>query len=109
MQIEKTGAYNEIMRRLDPNADVGGSVRRYNEQLKDKIGLDLTEMSYEDLQQPIVSMAFARAYLLTVPKSIPTNIKEQGEYWKKYYNTSAGKGTARRFSREGKRFNINYE
>ena len=28
MQVEKTGAYNEIMRRLDPNADVGANVRR---------------------------------------------------------------------------------
>lgn len=109
MQVEKTGAYNEIMRRLDPNADVGGPVRRYNEKLKSELGLDLTQMSYEDLQQPIVSIAFARAYLLTVPESIPTDIKEQGEYWKKYYNTSSGKGTARRFSREGRRFNINYE
>ena len=40
---------------------------------------------------------------------IPTNIKEQGKYWKQYYNTSAGKGTARRFSREGRNLNINYE
>lgn len=109
MQVEKTGAYNEIMRRLDPNADVGGPVRRYNEKLKSELGLDLTQMSYEDLQQPIVSIAFARAYLLTVPESIPTNIKEQGKYWKQYYNTSSGKGTARRFAREGRRFNINYD
>jgi hypothetical protein len=109
MQVEKTGAYNEIMRRLDPNADVGANVRRYNEKLKNELGLDLTKMSYEDLEKPIVSIAFARAYLLTVDEPIPTNIKEQGKYWKQYYNTSAGKGTARRFSREGRNLNINYE
>jgi len=109
MQIEKTGAYKEVMRRLDPNADVGANIRRYNEQLKKELGLDLTKMSYEDLEQPIVAAAFARAYLYTVPKPIPTDIKEQGEYWKKYYNTSSGKGTSRRFVREGKNLNINYE
>ena len=97
------------MRRLDPNADVGANIRRYNEQLKKELGLDLTKMSYEDLEQPIVAAAFARAYLYTVPKPIPTDIKEQGGYWKKYYNTSSGKGTSRRFVREGKNLNINYE
>jgi hypothetical protein len=109
MQIEKTGAYKEVIRRLDPNADVGANIRRYNEQLKKELGLDLTKMSYEDLEQPIVAVAFARAYLYTIPKSIPTDITEQGGYWKKYYNTSSGKGTSRRFVREGKNLNINYE
>jgi len=109
MQIEKTGAYDEIIRRLNPNADVGANIRRYNERLKKERGLDLTKMSYEDLEQPIVAAAFARAYLYTVPKPIPTDINEQGGYWKKYYNTSSGKGTSRRFVREGKNLNINYE
>ena len=108
MQIEKTGAYDEIIRRLNPNADVGANIRRYNERLIKERGLDLTKMSYEDLEQPIVAAAFARAYLYTIPKPIPTDITEQGGYWKKYYNTSSGKGTSRRFVREGKNLNINY-
>ena len=101
-QIEREGAYNEVIRRLDPESDVGGNVRRYNEQLKDSYGIDLTQMSYEDLEQPFVGAAFARAYLLTVPESIPTDLQEQGEYWKKYYNTVLGKGTPARFVREAK-------
>ena len=109
MQIEEKGAYNEIIRRLDSNADVGANVRRYNEQLKKEHNLDLTKMSYKDLEQPIVAAAFARAYLLTIPKPIPTDITEQGGYWKEYYNTSAGKGTSERFTKEGKNLNINYE
>ncbi len=101
-QIEREGAYNEVIRRLDSEADVGGNVRRYNEQLKDSYGIDLSQMSYEDLEQPFVGAAFARAYLLTVPESIPTDLQEQGEYWKKYYNTVLGKGTPARFVREAK-------
>lgn len=101
-QIEREGAYDEVMRRLDPEADVGGNVRRYNEQLKDSYGIDLNQMSYEDLEQPIIGAAFARAYLLTVPESIPTDLQEQGEYWKKYYNTVLGKGTPARFVREAR-------
>lgn len=101
-QIEREGAYDEVMRRLDSEADVGGNVRRYNEQLKDSYGIDLTQMSYEDLEQPIIGAAFARAYLLTVPESIPSDLQEQGEYWKKYYNTVLGKGTPARFVREAR-------
>jgi len=101
-QIEREGAYAEVMRRLDPEADVGASVRRYNEQLKDSYGIDLTQMSYEDLEQPIIGAAFARAFLLTVPEEIPTDLQEQGEYWKKYYNTVLGKGTPARFVREAR-------
>jgi len=101
-QIERDGAYAEVIRRLDPEADVGGNVRRYNEQLKDSYGIDLSQMSYEDLEQPIIGAAFARAYLLTVPETIPTDLQEQGEYWKKYYNTVLGKGTPARFVREAR-------
>ncbi|MBJ3579628.1 hypothetical protein JGC46_23410, partial [Salmonella enterica subsp. enterica serovar Derby] len=30
---------------------------------------------------------------LAVPESIPATRVERASYWKKYYNTSAGKGT----------------
>ncbi len=101
-QIEREGAYSEVIRRINPEADVGGNVRRYNEQLKNSYGIDLSQMSYEDLEQPIIGAAFARAYLLTVPETIPTDLQEQGEYWKKYYNTVLGKGTPARFVREAR-------
>lgn len=101
-QIEKTGAYNEVIRRLDPQSDIGSNIKRYNEKIKDAYGIDLSKMSYKDLEQPIVGAAFARAYLLTIPEKIPTDLQEQGEYWKKYYNTILGKGTASRFVREAR-------
>lgn len=101
-QIEKTGAYNEVIRRLDPESDIGSNIKRYNEKIKDAYGIDLSKMSYKDLEQPIVGAAFARAYLLTIPEEIPTDLQEQGEYWKKYYNTILGKGTASRFVREAR-------
>lgn len=101
-QIEKTGAYNEVIRRLDPESDIGSNIKRYNEKIKDAYGIDLSKMSYKDLEQPIVGAAFARAYLLTIPEEIPTDLQEQGEYWKEYYNTILGKGTASRFVREAR-------
>jgi len=35
----------------------------------------------------------ARLHYLRIPKPIPDSISDQAKYWKKYYNTSLGKGT----------------
>ena len=88
------------MRRLDPKSDVGANFRRYNEKLKDSYGIDLTKMSYEDLEKPIIGAAFARAYFLKIDDPIPEDLKGQAEYWKDHYNTIEGDGTVARFVRE---------
>lgn len=99
-QVEKDTAYKEVMRRLDPKSDVGANFRRYNEKLKDSYGIDLTKMSYEDLEKPIIGAAFARAYFLKIDDPIPEDLKGQAEYWKDHYNTIEGDGTVARFVRE---------
>ena len=49
------------------------------------------------MNTPLYGAAFARAYLLSVPESIPTTLKARAAYWKKYYNTSAGAGTVDKY------------
>lgn len=93
-------AFNEVQRRLNPNEDVGASVRAYNEYLKENVGIDLTKVSYQDLDSPIYSAAFARAYLKIFPEAIPSDVEGRGAYWKKYYNTEKGKGTVARYIKE---------
>tara|TARA_B100001939_G_C16940453_1_gene618103 strand:+ start:178 stop:2676 length:2499 start_codon:yes stop_codon:yes gene_type:complete len=104
-QVEKDGGFLEVQRRLQAK-DIGANVKRYNKKLKDTFNIDLTEVSYEDLDKPIISAAFARAYLLIFPDPIPTDLKGQANYWKNNYNTGAGKGTVSRFVREGSRIKI---
>lgn len=104
-QVEEDGGFLEVQRRLQAK-DIGANVKRYNKKLKDTFNIDLTKVSYEDLDKPIISAAFARAYLLIFPDSIPTDLKGQANYWKNNYNTGAGKGTVARFVREGSRIKI---
>jgi hypothetical protein len=39
----------------------------------------------------------ARLVLSNIPENIPSDLKGQADYWKRYYNTSAGAGTANDF------------
>ena len=38
-----------------------------------------------------------------IPAAIPSNLQSQGWYWKKYYNTVAGKGTVTKFINDVRR------
>ena len=40
---------------------------------------------------------FARLHYLRVPAPIPDTIQAQADYWKRYYNTRLGKGTAKQY------------
>jgi len=40
------------------------------------------------------SVAMCRIHYYRQPGAIPKDIQGQAEYWKKYYNTPMGKGTA---------------
>lgn len=40
-----------------------------------------------------IGCLFARLHYLRVPEPIPDDLRSQGEYWKEFYNTFAGKGT----------------
>lgn len=40
-----------------------------------------------------LSILLCRLRYLVVKEPLPKNLPEQARYWKKYYNTSAGKGT----------------
>ena len=90
-------ALEEVQRRLDPNADVGANIRRYNEQLIESYNIDLSKITSDDLDKPLISAAVARAYLLSVPEALPKagydNREARARYWKTYYNTSEGAGT----------------
>jgi hypothetical protein len=43
------------------------------------------------------STAMARIHYIRAPEPIPDSIEEIAAYWKKYYNTSKGKGTIQEF------------
>ena len=84
-QVKADKAMAEVQRRIkEPNSFQ--NLKTYNEQLKESLGIDLSTATAEDLETPIYSAAFARGYLMTVPKSIPTDPQDQANYWRNNYN-----------------------
>ena len=46
---------------------------------------------------PAYAVAAARFQYFRVPEKIPTTLEGQAKYWKKYWNTAAGKGTPEQY------------
>jgi|SRR5688572_17619067 len=62
-------------------------------------------VEHEDLAfSPLLSMIFARLFYKLRPDPIPDSIEGRARYWKKYYNTPAGKGTEAEYLLNAKRF-----
>jgi len=60
--------------------------------------IDINLVQWEELRyNPLLSLLFVRLKYKLVPEEIPTTLEGRAEYWKKYYNTSAGKGTVEHY------------
>lgn len=67
---------------------------RYASALLSAFGVDLSRTAYQELRtSPLLAMIFCRFRYLAAPGAIPDTREGRAEYWKRYYNTSAGKGT----------------
>ena len=66
---------------------------RHRRLLKQEFGYSLNDIKLADLAyDATLAMALTRLKYLLVPEAIPTTVLGRAEYWKKYWNTSAGKG-----------------
>ena len=89
-QIIPSKAFFEVQRvinktNFEPNEETGKEVREYNELLKDQLGIDLGTATEADLETPLYSAAFARAYLMRYQPSIPTDPIKMAEYYADAY------------------------
>lgn len=89
-QIIPSKAFFEVQRVInktdfEPNEETGKEVREYNELLKDQLGIDLATATEADLETPLYSAAFARAYLMRYQPSIPTDPFKMAEYYADAY------------------------
>jgi hypothetical protein len=75
-------------------------LEKAHEKIRDELGIDWPNVSFEDLDQPLISALAARLFLLTIPEEIPNTLKGQAAYWKKHYNTSLGKGAVQKFIKD---------
>jgi len=89
-------AFDEIQRRLRSDEE-GQTLRDYNEKFMEDNGLDLRDISYDELDGRGLSAIFARLYLMRFTDKLPTNLRARAKYWKNNYNTEAGAGSVRRY------------
>jgi hypothetical protein len=60
------------------------------------INIDTVKITQLD-NNPLLCAIIARLAYKRVPEPIPMKFKERAEYWKKHYNTEAGKGTVEHY------------
>ena len=88
-QIDKETGFAEVMRRTKISTW---------ESITHDLGIEIN-VSYEMLAySPLLSILFTRLYLLPYPE-FPALRVDRAEYWKKYFNSSAGAGTPEHYLR----------
>ena len=87
IQVDEIG-YDETVKQK--------GLKQYWDQIKAKLGKDWTETEWKDLEKPLYSGLAARLFLARLSAPIPSDLLSQAQYWKTYYNTSAGKGTVQK-------------
>lgn len=80
--------------------DIYKNFLKYKPELKAKVmklaspGLTAAENLKSNL---IYAAAMCRIYYLRAPLPVPEDLHGQAEYWKKFYNTSKGKGSVQKY------------
>lgn len=68
---------------------------KHADAILDEFGVDIRVVEYRELElNPFLSLLFCRLFYLLIVEAIPVTVGGRGEYWKRYYNTAAGKGSA---------------
>lgn len=68
-------------------------------------GYDLDKVDARDLEDdPLLSLIFCRLKYRLRPEPIPADLTGRARYWKRFYNSSAGKGTPRHYMAAAQRW-----
>lgn len=75
--------------------------------VKAAFDFDLKKVQWDDLNlSPLLAFVFARLHYKLKPEAIPQTLFGRAAYWKKYYNTVAGKGSAEEYIARVKPFQV---
>lgn len=82
-----------------PFYDVKDRCRESDKQkVLDCFGIDINIVEWTDLRyNPLLCFIFTRLKYKKIEEPIPLTLEERGKYWKKYYNSELGKGTAKEY------------
>ncbi|HIF9321680.1 TPA: hypothetical protein ACX6QP_002177 [Photobacterium damselae] len=63
-------------------------------RIREQLDVDIAKVEYRELEHsPLLASIWCRLRYLAVSDPIPDTLEERAPYWKKWYNSSAGKGT----------------
>jgi len=78
---------------------------KYRDKVLQDLGVDLFLVEWEHLRyDSFVSLIMCRLYYLIIKEPLPNDLIGRARYWKKYYNTSAGKGTFSHYTKASTKF-----
>ena len=82
-----------------PFQDVKDRVRTSDKfKILSDFDIDLDLVEWEDLRyNPLLALLFTRLKYKKIPDEIPKSMPLRAMYWKKHYNTEAGKGTVEHY------------
>lgn len=84
------------------------NMKRKNKILND-LGVDIALVEWEHLRyNSFLALLFTRLFYLLLPEQIPSDLEGRARYWKKYYNTSLGKGDVEHYLRMNEIYGIEY-
>lgn len=87
-QIDKIGFVDTIKR----------TPTKRKAEVLEKFGFDLDLCEWGELRHnPRLCLLITRLFLMLRPGAIPKTIEERSGYWKRWYNSKAGKGTPKRY------------
>lgn len=85
--------------------DVKNRIMNYNiliaKRIYEDTNIDLEKVTFDELDfSPLLSSLFCRMSIYLIPHAIPLTRLERAEMWKKYYNSSKGKGTVQHYMQQ---------
>ena len=91
--------FDEFKETNKPESKRGRGLRAYTKKIKDRWNIDLSNIEYDDLNDPIIGTAVTRALLKLSPEAIGKTPKERARQWKSFWNTEHkdAKGTVEKY------------
>lgn len=88
-----------------PFYDRKPKMMKYRDRILTDLGVDLNLIKWEHLRyDSFVSLIMCRLYYKIIQEPLPIDLEGRAKYWKKYYNTRAGKGTVEHYIKSSKKF-----
>ena len=93
-----------------PFYDIAKRTSEKNRKLiLDNFGFDIRKTKWIELcYSPLLAFIFCRLHYKLIREEIPDTRTGRAGYWKKYYNTKAGRGTPEHYLKQIKLSNLNY-